>query len=60
VIRQNSTRPPVEIRDLVLEQVHRFLGEQRAQDDLTLVVGRIVEAVQGTASEPARERRSQA
>ena len=36
VIRQNSTRPPVEIRDLVLEQVHRFLGDQRAQDDLTL------------------------
>jgi phosphoserine phosphatase RsbU/P len=44
VIRQNSGRPPVEIRDLVLEQVHRFLGDQRAQDDLTLVVGRIVES----------------
>jgi serine phosphatase RsbU (regulator of sigma subunit) len=60
VIRQNSTRQPVEIRDLVLEQVHRFLGEQRAQDDLTLVVGRIVEGDRGTESEPARESRSQA
>jgi len=60
VIRQNSTRPPVEIRDLVLEQVHRFLGEQRAQDDLTLVVGRIVEADRGTESGPAPKRRSQA
>jgi hypothetical protein len=60
VIRQNSGRPPVEIRDLVLEQVHRFLGEQRAQDDLTLVVGRIVETDQGAASEPAPESQSQA
>jgi sigma-B regulation protein RsbU (phosphoserine phosphatase) len=60
VIQKNSGRPPVEIRDLILDQVHRFLGDQRAQDDLTLVVGRIVEAAQGTASEPARERRSQA
>jgi serine phosphatase RsbU (regulator of sigma subunit) len=60
VIRQNSGRPPVEIRDLVLEQVHRFLGEQRAQDDLTLVVGRFVEADGRAVSEPARERRSQA
>jgi sigma-B regulation protein RsbU (phosphoserine phosphatase) len=59
-IQQNSGRPPVEIRDLVLEQVHRFLGEQRAQDDLTLVVGRIVEADRGAAFEPAREDRSQA
>ena len=25
--------------DLILDQVHRFLGDQRAQDDLTLVVG---------------------
>jgi sigma-B regulation protein RsbU (phosphoserine phosphatase) len=60
VILQNADRPPVEIRDRVLEQVHRFLGEQRAQDDLTLVVGRIVETNRGTAFEPARERRSQA
>jgi serine phosphatase RsbU (regulator of sigma subunit) len=60
VIRQNSTRQPVEIRDLVLEQVHRFLGEQRAQDDLTLVVGRIVEGDRGAETEPARESRSQA
>ena len=60
VIQKNSSRPPVEIRDLVLDQVHRFLGDQRAQDDLTLVVGRIVDAAQGTASEAARERRSQA
>jgi phosphoserine phosphatase RsbU/P len=60
VIRQNSGRTPVEIRDLVLEQVHRFLGDQRAQDDLTLVVGRIVEADRGAASEPAPKRQSQA
>jgi serine phosphatase RsbU (regulator of sigma subunit) len=60
VIRQNSTKPPVEIRDLVLEQVHRFLGDQRAQDDLTLVVGRIVEADRGTGFGPAPERQSQA
>jgi serine phosphatase RsbU (regulator of sigma subunit) len=60
IIRQNSTKPPVEIRDLVLEQVHRFLGDQRAQDDLTLVVGRIVEADRGTGFGPVRERQSQA
>jgi serine phosphatase RsbU (regulator of sigma subunit) len=60
VIQQNSTRSPVEIRDQVLEEVHRFLGEQRAQDDLTLVVGRIVEADRGTASGPARGPQSQA
>lgn len=60
IIRHNSTKPPVEIRDLVLEQVHRFLGDQRAQDDLTLVVGRIVEADRGTGFGPARERQSQA
>jgi len=60
VIRQNSGRSPVEIRDLVLEQVHQFLGDQRAQDDLTLVVGRIVEAERGAAFGPAPERQSQA
>jgi serine phosphatase RsbU (regulator of sigma subunit) len=60
VIRQNSGRSPVEIRDLVLEQVHRFLGDERAQDDLTLVVGRIVETDRGAVSDPAPERQSQA
>jgi sigma-B regulation protein RsbU (phosphoserine phosphatase) len=59
VIRQNSGRSPVEIRDLVLEQVHQFLGDQRAQDDLTLVVGRIVEAERGAAFGSAPERQSQ-
>ena len=60
VIRQNSGRMPVEIRDLVLEQVHRFLGDQRAQDDLTLVVGRIVEADRVSTSGPTPESQSQA
>ena len=41
VISENVHRPSAEIRDEILEQVHLFLGKERAQDDLTLVVARL-------------------
>jgi sigma-B regulation protein RsbU (phosphoserine phosphatase) len=41
VLSQNAHRPSAEIRDEILNQVHRFLGKERAQDDLTLVVARL-------------------
>ncbi|MFB3776264.1 MAG: PP2C family protein-serine/threonine phosphatase [Bryobacteraceae bacterium] len=45
VVRASAARPAGEIRDAILREVERFLGKQRAQDDLTLVVARL----QGTA-----------
>jgi sigma-B regulation protein RsbU (phosphoserine phosphatase) len=44
ILSQNADRPSAEIRDQILDQVQRFLGKQRAQDDLTLVVARLQSA----------------
>jgi len=44
VIHANANRSPEEIRDEILSQVHAFLGKERAQDDLTLVVARLQSA----------------
>ena len=41
VLTQTSGQSSTEIRDEILEQVHLFLGKERAQDDLTLVVARL-------------------
>jgi hypothetical protein len=41
VITANANRPSHEIRDEILRDVQRFLGKERAQDDLTLVVARL-------------------
>ncbi len=40
-VRDNADKPAGEIRDAVLREVEAFLGKQRAQDDLTLVVARL-------------------
>jgi len=39
-IERHAHLTAAEIRDLILEQVQAFLGKERAQDDLTLVVAR--------------------
>jgi len=39
-IERHAHLPAAEIRDLILEEVQAFLGKERAQDDLTLVVAR--------------------
>ncbi len=39
-ISANVDRSSEEIRDAILQQVHSFLGKERVQDDLTLVVAR--------------------
>jgi len=44
VIHANANRSPEEIRDEILSQVHAFLGKERAQDDLTLVVASLQSA----------------
>ncbi len=41
VVVENAHRPSAEIRDEILRQVRLFLGKERAQDDLTLVVARL-------------------
>ncbi len=41
VIRGNSEKSAVEIRDEILRHVNTFLEKEQAQDDLTLVVARI-------------------
>ncbi len=41
VVVENAHRPSAEIRDEILRQVRVFLGKERAQDDLTLVVARL-------------------
>lgn len=43
VILKNLDRSCTEIRDAALDEVNRFLGEERAQDDITLVVARFSE-----------------
>lgn len=40
-VRNNVDKTAGEIRDAVLRDVEAFLGKQRAQDDLTLVVARL-------------------
>ena len=42
VIRENRTRSCAEIRGEILRRVHSFLGGSPAEDDLTLVVARII------------------
>jgi len=51
VVREHAARPAGEIRDAILSEVESFLGKQRAQDDLTLVVARL----QGAARTPSPE-----
>jgi serine phosphatase RsbU (regulator of sigma subunit) len=41
VIHENSGKSPARIREEILKRVQSFLGKERAQDDLTLVVARI-------------------
>jgi sigma-B regulation protein RsbU (phosphoserine phosphatase) len=41
VMAANAHRPSKEIRDEILKDVQRFLGKERAQDDLTLVVAHL-------------------
>jgi sigma-B regulation protein RsbU (phosphoserine phosphatase) len=43
VVLQHLQKPCTEIRDEVLRAVHEFMGEERAQDDITLVVARFLE-----------------
>lgn len=43
VVLKNLEKPCVEIRDEVLRAVNSFMGEERAQDDITLVVARFLE-----------------
>lgn len=43
VVLQNLEKPCTEIRDQVLREVNDFMGEERAQDDITLVVARFLE-----------------
>ena len=40
LIQRLLGRPSAEIRDAILGEVHAFLGAEKAQDDLTLVVAR--------------------
>jgi hypothetical protein len=44
-IRENWSRSSAEIRDEILKRVHRFVKEEELQDDLTLVVARIQNAL---------------
>jgi sigma-B regulation protein RsbU (phosphoserine phosphatase) len=41
-IRENRARSCTEIRDEILKRVHAFLGGSPAEDDLTLVVARVI------------------
>ena len=42
VVRENANGSSAEIRDEILRRVHAFLGKEQAQDDLTLIVARIL------------------
>ncbi len=56
VLSRCTDRASVEVREEILDQVRLFLGKERAQDDLTLVVarlGRTVTAARPAASRPA-------
>jgi hypothetical protein len=54
VVRENAERPSGEIRDAILRQVEIFLGKERAQDDLTLVVARLQNAACAPSPEAGR------
>jgi sigma-B regulation protein RsbU (phosphoserine phosphatase) len=41
ILSRSADKPSTEIRDEILKQVQLFLGKERAQDDLTLVVARL-------------------
>ncbi len=41
VVAANAHRAPHEVRDDILRDVRHFLGKERAQDDLTIVVARL-------------------
>jgi serine phosphatase RsbU (regulator of sigma subunit) len=45
VLSQSAGKPPTEICNEILKQVQFFLGKERAQDDLTLVVARLQSTV---------------
>jgi sigma-B regulation protein RsbU (phosphoserine phosphatase) len=40
IIRENWSRPSIEIRDEIMRQVQAFVGREQVQDDLTLLVVR--------------------
>jgi len=49
VILQNLDRSSTDIRNAILAAVEKFLGDERAQDDITLVVARFLEGPGGAA-----------
>ena len=50
VVLKNLEKPCLEIRDEVLRAVNAFMGEERAQDDITLVVARFLEKGVGNSA----------
>ena len=49
VIVENLDRSSTDIRDAILAAVEKFLGDERAQDDITLVVARFLKEPGGAA-----------
>jgi len=42
LVRRHAARPAAELRDLILQEVDRFRGPTPQQDDITVVVARVV------------------
>ena len=47
IIRENWSRPSIEIRDEIMRQVQAFVGREQVQDDLTLLVVRATASAAG-------------